>query len=50
MVAPAEEDLRNLIAARKIHDCFRGVIAFQDPRFDMEISREAQVLSTAFRS
>jgi len=44
MVAAAEEDLRNLIAARKVHDRFCGVIAFQDSCFDMEISRKVQVL------
>ena len=44
MVAAAEEYLRYLIAVRKVRDCFRSIIAFQDSRFDMEISREVQVL------
>ena len=44
----SEEDLRNLIAARKVHDCFRSIIAFQDSRFDMEIPREVQVLFDSF--
>ena len=44
MVVATEEDLRNLIAARKVHDCFRSIVAFQDSRFDVEISREVQVL------
>src|ERR1700740_3693338 len=39
----AKKDLRNLIAARKVHDCFCRIITFQYPRFDMEISREVQV-------
>ena len=43
MVAAAQEDLRNLITARKIYDCFRSIIAFQDSCFDMEISRKVQV-------
>ncbi len=45
MAATAEEDLRNLIMARKVHNCFSNVIAFQDSRLDMEISRKA---SSAF--
>jgi hypothetical protein len=40
MIAATEEDLRNLISARKIDDPFRGVIALQDSRLDMEVSRE----------
>ena len=44
MVAAAEEDLRNVITARKVYDCFRRIIAFQDSCFDMEISRKVQVL------
>ena len=43
-VAAAEEDLRNLITARKVYDCLRSIVTFQDSRFDMEISRKAQVL------
>jgi len=38
MIAATEEDLGNLISARKIGDSFRGVIALQDSRLDMEIS------------
>ena len=44
MVAAAEEDVRNLITARKVHNCFRSIIPFQYPRFDMEISRKVQML------
>ena len=48
MVAATEEDLRNLIAARKVHDRFRSIVTFQDSRFDMEISREVQMLFDSF--
>jgi hypothetical protein len=48
MVAAAEENLRNLIAARKIHDCFRSIVAFQDSRFDMKIPREVQMFVDSF--
>ena len=48
VAGPAEEDLRNLIAARKVHDCFRSIIAFQDSRLDMQVSREVQVLFDCF--
>ena len=48
IAAPAKKDLRNLIAARKVHDCFRRIIPFQDPRFDMEISRKIQVFVHSF--
>ena len=40
MIAAAEEDLRNLITACKVDDPFRGIIALQDSRLDMEISRK----------
>src|ERR1035441_6140275 len=36
-VAAAEEDLRNLITARKVYDCLRSIVTFQDSRFDMEV-------------
>ena len=48
VAAPAEENLGNLVAARKVHDCFRRIIAFQDSRFYMEISREIQVFVDSF--
>ena len=40
---PAEQYLSNLIAARKIDDCLGGIIAFQDPRFNVQIPGKVQV-------
>ena len=48
MAWPAEENLRNLIAARKVDDGIGRIIAFQDARFDMQVSREVQVLFECF--
>ena len=44
MVAAAEEDLRNLITARKVYDYSRSIIAFHNSGFNMKISRKVQVL------
>src|SRR5437868_1834352 len=39
-----EEDLCDLIAARKINQCTSDIIALQNPGFDMQIAREVQML------
>ena len=44
----AQKDLRDLIAARKIEDSFRGVIAFQLSRFDVKIPGEVEVFFQRF--
>ena len=38
------EDLRNLIAASKVHDCLGDIGAAKDSRFDLQTPREAKVL------
>ena len=44
MFGPAEQYLRNLIAARKIDDRLCRIIAFQDPRFNVKISGKVEML------
>ena len=46
----AEKDLRDLIAACKIDDGFRGVIPFKSARLDVQISGEVQVLFDGIRA
>ncbi len=40
----AQEDQRDLVATREIHDGIRDIGALKDARFDVEISCEVQVL------
>ena len=49
MFGTAEKDLRDLIAASKLKDRFRGVLALQSPRFDMKISGKVEVFFDRFR-
>jgi len=44
----AEKDLRDLIAAGKLENRFRRVIAFQGPRLDVKISGEVKVFFDGF--
>src|SRR5713101_2889841 len=47
LLGPGHEYLRNLIAAGKVDNGFRGIIPFQDPALDVKISGEVQVLLDA---